>query len=81
MSNDVDPHMAKFQVEQRLKPYLKMDCETGEVIARLDEPTFEHIRELIRTEVRKALYQAGDTVTIEKDLFDRLMHLSREAGE
>ena len=35
----------------RLKPYLRMDSDTGEVIARLSDVTVEQIRHVVREEL------------------------------
>ncbi len=39
----------------RLKPHLRMDAETGEVVARLSPEAVEQIRQIVREEIRQAL--------------------------
>jgi hypothetical protein len=44
----------KLQLPQRLTPYLLMDTETGEVVARLHAASIEAIRQVIREELEQA---------------------------
>lgn len=43
---------ANLELPYRLKPHLRLDTETGEVVARLDE---EKLRQIIREEIDAAL--------------------------
>jgi hypothetical protein len=55
MSNEIDTKQAKFLVEKRLAPYLRMDMETGEVVSSLDTSTLIILRRIVREEIEAAL--------------------------
>jgi hypothetical protein len=44
----------------------------------LSEPTLEQVRQIVRTEVRKALFEEDGIITIDRAEFDRLMKIARE---
>lgn len=64
---------ANLELPYRLKPHLRLDTETGEVVARIDE---SKLRQIIREEIRTALQEQD-----QRGLDNLLADISEPANE
>lgn len=73
LADDVAPHpeprTARLQLPERLKPHLRMDMDTGEVVSRFDE---EKLRAFVEACVHQALreHDARLVRTLHKAVMD-----------